>query len=954
MRKRLLMVIWILFSIAGTHAQVSDMNNADELFERARQLGDNGRFDEALPLIQRAAKLTPKDIDVQEFLGKCHLELGNYDRARYILRKAADAREFNYTALLYLTTIESLTGRHSSAICYINEMLEQTPYERGLWIRKMNLYREMGNHQEADRELKRLRQIFPDDQHIKDQYVYMLSQKAITNKKEGNYEDAKESFEEILKVEPGNEDTILMLANNELNHNGDHDQALKYVEQGLVHNPNSQALIEKKLGLLEAQGDYSNAISFLQVKQAYLPIDRYRELFVYFSSRAADFYEYEDPYILNKKLYAEDKSNIAALDYVIRESMARGYFIDAEYHLNQGLERFPNDKDLLAKRMELYRRTGNDMLYEKALVNMAARFPNDADIQYEYDLYRFNQGKDYVKEDRLYEAKVRFSELSRKREWKILSLEQLFNICMKQQKYDQANEHLSELKRLEPENKQHDIRESDLFIQLGNYPKAIQTTETLLLLDPDSERVNDVYRSQQMAYIADLMQKKKYQTALRQLSLFSEKATLPEQAYLYGVNAALAERNKNLALDYAERGLTAYPDSNDLKLKTALLYAEARRHDEAYELLLPLHESYPNNDEVAAALAMITYERARRWQARGEYGVAFRLYKESVGYDAAENPALDELIELYKKRDQNRQAIFYLNERIKQQPFNHELLKAKSLVFENMKVYDSALYYQKLYKPDGDYLREQKEDKILYLTRLSAKNEIIATYTRFDSDSTAYTNRLASFMYRRYTSRNVYGAGVNYVGRTSGIGMQANLEWTHTWNEKTFSTANYFYGTDFFPIHKFTGTVFRYFDSDWTGEAGLQYIYLQNEQLLYSAVGGASKFFDNFWVNGKVTLTSDFDDYFSNVLLRSRYFLNQRTDFITLLAATGSAPYDAQLDFQFNTFLDFVYTTVGAGYQDSFANYLSFGVYGYWYHFQTGGDSFVNQYQLTLLLEIKF
>jgi YaiO family outer membrane protein len=209
-------------------------------------------------------------------------------------------------------------------------------------------------------------------------------------------------------------------------------------------------------------------------------------------------------------------------------------------------------------------------------------------------------------------------------------------------------------------------------------------------------------------------------------------------------------------------------------------------------------------------------------------------------------------------------------------------------------------------------------------------------------------------MYRRFTEKNVYGIGANYVGRTGGIGIQFNLEWTHEWDERSYTTANYFYGTDFFPIHKLTGSYFTEFTDDYTTELGLQYIYLQDDTQLYTGLLGVSRFLGDFWLEGKASVVTNFDEYYGNLLARSRYFLEERTAFVTLLAATGSAPYDAQLDFQFNTFLDAVFTTVGAGYQDSWGDHLSFGVYGYWFHFQTDTDSFVNQYQMTLLLEIRF
>lgn len=297
-------LIILLVLALSSFCLTAQKKSSDSLYVIAKVWGQQkGNYRKALEFTKRANELSPKDIDIQEYLGKCYLELGQYDKARYILRNAADARLQNYTALTYLLNVEYETKRYSSAICYVNEMLEQTPYERGLWIKKMNLYRDMGNDVEALREMKRINQIFPNDTEIHDNYVYMLSQQG---REAEDYGSTKTIYEQIIEEDTDNKEAYLMLIKNELENNGNPNTALSYTTRALQKMPGDTQLIKKKIGLLEETGNFNQALDFLEEKKNYLTINEYNELNIYLRNQAADFYENTDPYVINKKIYAQN------------------------------------------------------------------------------------------------------------------------------------------------------------------------------------------------------------------------------------------------------------------------------------------------------------------------------------------------------------------------------------------------------------------------------------------------------------------------------------------------------------------------------------------------------------------------------------------------------------------------------------------------------------------------
>ncbi len=114
----------------------------------------------------------------------------NYDQSRYHLVKAIDDNYNNVNAKHLLVDVEDITEKnYSSAICYVNELLEVNPYWRGLWRRKIELYRKQNNDVEADRLLKRINQIYPNDTILRKDYIYSMEvgyqqmKKAVTGKK---------------------------------------------------------------------------------------------------------------------------------------------------------------------------------------------------------------------------------------------------------------------------------------------------------------------------------------------------------------------------------------------------------------------------------------------------------------------------------------------------------------------------------------------------------------------------------------------------------------------------------------------------------------------------------------------------------------------------------------------------------------------------------------------------
>ena len=109
----------------------------------------NEEWEEGKTLLEEGLGRYPKVSDLQWLMGKYWHHKKDYDQARYHLIKAIEDNYNNVNAKQLLVDVEENTQNYSSAICYVNELLEVNPYWRGLWRRKIDLYRKQGNDVEV-------------------------------------------------------------------------------------------------------------------------------------------------------------------------------------------------------------------------------------------------------------------------------------------------------------------------------------------------------------------------------------------------------------------------------------------------------------------------------------------------------------------------------------------------------------------------------------------------------------------------------------------------------------------------------------------------------------------------------------------------------------------------------------------------------------------------------------
>ena len=105
-----------------------------------RMMFKNGQWEEGKRLLDEGLRYYTDTNDLNELNGRYYYHMKDYDNARYYLVVACRDNPENVTAKQLLVTVEEVTKNYSSAICYINELLEINPYWKGLWRKKIGLF----------------------------------------------------------------------------------------------------------------------------------------------------------------------------------------------------------------------------------------------------------------------------------------------------------------------------------------------------------------------------------------------------------------------------------------------------------------------------------------------------------------------------------------------------------------------------------------------------------------------------------------------------------------------------------------------------------------------------------------------------------------------------------------------------------------------------------------------
>ena len=519
---------------------------------RADELQNSNSYEAAKRVIDEGLKYYPDDPELRYQNGRYYYYAQHdLQRSRYNLTKALQESDHHWGARRLLIDVEDDSKHYSSAICYINELLEQQPYDRDLWRRKIGLYRKLDNKVEADAALERLARIYPNDTLVIRDLKNLQREdwnNRLLNTTALNERIAK--LEGWINEEPDHAEYYLQLSDVYIRL-GDYEKAINSARRGLVNAPGNARLMQRTVNLMSEQGLYTRVLQFL--KENRIGGRMYENAL----RDAVNDARLRDAYEVSGRLYSTtgDKET---LSYLLNTSLTRGYYDDAMQYLRDAYALEGRTSNLLMKEYELQKRMGNDNAARKLLNELFLKNPDDEDLRDEYvsmqlqlaniDSEQMDWNDAY---DRLTNA-VKYMTLGSD-EWISVQARRI-NFLGRAGRMDEARRLYGEASTDDPANRKRFAAAYEEFISTRiksliedeRYEEALIIGEELLATIPDSE------------------------TGLRTC-----------------INMSQTLRRNELFHKYAEKGYELYPDQPYFIIKEALALEQQKMYADALKLLNP-------------------------------------------------------------------------------------------------------------------------------------------------------------------------------------------------------------------------------------------------------------------------------------------------------------------------------------------------------------------------------
>lgn len=929
--KNSLPFLTILFLLSvnmkSVYAQDESLKDREDYAKVATRHFNNGNWEEGKKVTDLGIEKYPRDSDLRMLLGKYYFEKKNYDLARYELIEALKYNDINAGAKQILVNVEIESGRYSSAICYINELLELNPYSKDLWLKQIHVYRLQGNHTEANRMLKRLSHIYPDDKQIKESYLYNVEEEIAKEYRSGKIENAIELATVLVQENPLNERFYLEIINTYLKA-GDHNRALIYADRGLFYIPHSTQLINKKADILGELHRYDEALSFLQAKTkegTYKGDDQNR--YNYLMETAASHYKKTDPYHLYMTLYEKNPRNNEAFNYVLNTSIANGLYDDALDILKRAKTARGESKELMSKERLVYERMGAQSKADQLTTLLYDRYPDDADLKYDYTQYRVKQAKAYMLEGIYNKAIEHWSFVIENgdEEQQENALLSVYNCYYQLEKFDEALLTLDQLKNKYPETPEWSAKKAVIYGKQKKYQQALSEYENAILLSTasDLDRALIGYDELATIYTKQLIEDYEFLQASPIIERWLELYPASEVGVLYGINISAQMKNYDSMIKYASLGQVNHPDNMFFKIKHAEALNLKKEHRESLDILVPALNVNPYHKELIGAYSQTT----------------------------------EDYVAVLLKESKNEESISLIDSALVYDENNKSLKYYKGVAFEKINENDSAYYYQSFYEPSLLELSDFKKH-LRFLKHKTYKNQISISYlrARYGDDYTIST--ISSIEYSRFAKRDTYTGRLSYAGRDEGKGVQGQLEWNRDWKPSLRTRIDGAYSNDIFAKFIISGSIYKTFKKGWEAEVGAGYRRSADNDNIYNIVGGIAKDWESWWVNAKINGFLMKSKGYYSLLAQARFHLNNPRNFLSIMGSIGSAPEIEIVDTQLFKGFEATNTMVGAGAHHMLSDKFTLALIGNWYNFEDTREinkgKKRNLYNLFIQLHVRF
>lgn len=950
-------VLFLLLAITSVNAQAQlfqkkNITQAEELYDQAVKETRAGRYQKAIALGKQALGKHPEFLDQQLLMGRLYMLTGNYPEARRYVQLVISKSPKYRDAWLYAVNIEMMTRQYAQAEHKVDEALKIFVDDKEFMLKKLSILDATQKFHGGNIYAEDLVEKYRYDSTVQKAYVGHHLTAAQFYKARGIISLAQQQFDKALAMQPNNAEAQASIMNMYLR-SGSYQQALEQVNAALSRTPGAYDLLMRKLGLLQEMHDYPEALSVLQqILQRYPNDEKARSLDGPLRMEAASWFANSDPYLLYSGVLEKNPGNREALDKVIGLSMASGAYREALNWINRGLRSNPNDQKLLSLKLDVLE---SDRKFTEAAVLAERLWRTDtrsSEKKNRFIYLKVASGRDYLAQQQYDLALAEFESVLQAHAGDTAALDMTANTYILRRDFPRALEVLNTALSIYPDNVRYLLKKSGVLAEMGQYDEAAEVASELLARDPGNERYTTNLVDLRLTAGRLLMQSEEYELARAQFLAVLDRSPSNVEALNYLVNLESAQQRLDSALYYNDQALQIRPDDKDLLLKKASILTDMKRYNDAGAITYALMQRYPFTTKYRNAYTESLMAQGAELQRNQQPDSALAIFNQVLAINKRDSLALNYSINILNSRQQYDSALVYANQAIGYYPGNENFLQKRAVTLENKKDYAAAAQtadsIAKI-RPTAD-----NRDYADYLGARVLDNQFGLFYLNSTYDYNSGRYNIATVEYRRFTKRGSWAARVNYAGRQQGTGLMGELEMYYTHNPQFYSYAIASYANEIvFPKLRLGYSLFTNFKHGIEAELGGRY--LQNDSSsVVSGVVSIAKPFSDFWVNLRGYFISDTPDFYTSFNLTTRYYMNRRQDYLTLIAGLGTSPDDRSRLVQFPQLKGLLTRSVATGYQKTIRYRTIIGLFGTWINQKVSDTNFQNQYDVYITLQRKF
>ena len=379
---------------------------------------------------------------------------------------------------------------------------------------------------------------------------------------------------------------------------------------------------------------------------------------------------------LNYVISKNPKYKDAYIYLVNIETVACNYSQALEY-ADMGLKQYPNDRDILLKKLDIYNKEGDWIEGNRLAEYLFDRYSTDAYIRSVYLDYKLTLARQYSHRGYIEIAKHAYESVLEQDPLNKEALQAVFALDVRSGNYESSLAYTNRALQATPNSYEFLLKKISILDAMARYVEAITVVEKLLKLYPSNsevQKLNIYLRMEAGRYYMNTDPYIQFQAVL-------DKEPGNREALNYVINIATSRGLLTDALRWVNVGLKRSPKDKELLLKKVGILEGLKNYTTAAAIAETIYKSNPSKANKATFIELKTLA-AKQYLNDQEYDSSILALRSVLYYDHSNIQAINYLISTYTQQKRYDEALRTIDEALTYYPGNESLLFKKAGTLE--------------------------------------------------------------------------------------------------------------------------------------------------------------------------------------------------------------------------------------------------------------------------------